>query len=38
MGLDIPLEKIDMHYEIVSFIELLWKEKNDAKFSFAEPI
>ena len=38
MGLDIPLEKIDMHYEIVSFIELLWKEKNDAKFSFVEPI
>ena len=37
MGLEIPLQKIDMHYEIVSFIELSWKEQNYANFSFVEP-
>lgn len=37
MGLDVTFQKIDMHYEIFSFIELQWNEQNDTKCSFVEP-
>ena len=37
MGLDVPLEKIELNSKMISFIELQLIEQNDEKVSFVQP-